>query len=130
MASQAQSRTQPRIKAWLIIIHVAAKFPTLALLECSRELQSQTPGVSYAAQHSPSVWLPAAVITRTLSSTYIPLQVFNTATFSCDITSHNRWLLWNKQLFPGMFGNGQESSVITSEAANALKQKPQSCSQF
>lgn len=73
-------------------------------------------------------WLPAAVVTRTLSSSYIPLQVFNAATFSWDITSHSR--LWNKQLFPGMFGNGQESSVITSEAANALKQKPQSCSQF
>lgn len=128
MASQAQSKTQPRMKAWLIIIHMAAKFATLALLECSWELQSQTPGASYAAQHSPSVWLPAAVIARTLSSTYIPLQVFNTATLSCAITSHNR--LWDKQLFPGMFGNGQESSVTTSEAANALKQKPRSCSQF
>lgn len=99
MASQAQSSTQPRMKAWLIIIHVAAKFPTLALLECSRELQSQTPGTSYAAQHSPSVWLPVAVIARTLSSTYIPLRVFSRL-------RHSRVIL------PATVGYGTSSSSL------------------
>lgn len=97
MASKAQSRTQPRKKAWLIIIHVAAKFPTLALLECSRELQSQTPGTSYAAQHSPSVWLPVAVIART----YIPLRVFSRL-------QHSRVTL------PATIGYGTSSSSLGS----------------
>lgn len=50
MANQAQSSTQPRTKA--ITIPVAAKFPTLALLACTSELQSQTPETSSVTQHS------------------------------------------------------------------------------